>query len=108
MTARAQRKTIRFAHPFLLKDAGRTFPAGYYEVITDEELIEGLSIPVYRRISTMILAPAPPPRSSSVEMLVVDPRELQEALDRDNLAFQSLDTEAAPLSPAPEGDDGLS
>jgi hypothetical protein len=67
----------------LLKDIGRTLPAGGYEVLTDEELIEGLSFPVYRRVSTMMMVPAPPPRTSSIEMLVVDPRELQLALDRD-------------------------
>ena len=46
-----KRKTIAFVHPFLVKDIGRTLPAGEYEVLTDEELIEGLSFPVYRRVS---------------------------------------------------------
>ena len=32
-------------------------PAGNYEVVTDEELIEGVSFPVYRRVATMMLAP---------------------------------------------------
>ena len=84
MTVRTKRKTIAFVHPFLVKDIGRTLPAGEYEVLTDEELIEGLSFPVYRRVSTMIILPAP--RTASVEMLTVDPRELQLALDRDAAA----------------------
>jgi hypothetical protein len=86
MTVRTKRKTIAFVYPFLVKDIGRTLPAGEYEVLTDEELIEGLSFPVYRRVSTMIMVPAPGPRTSSVEMLTVDPRELQLALDRDAAA----------------------
>jgi hypothetical protein len=32
-------------------------PAGDYRVVTDEELIEGVSFPVYRRVSTMIFIP---------------------------------------------------
>ena len=104
MMMRTRRKTITFAVPFLLKDAGRTLPAGDYEVITDEELVEGLSFPVYRRVSTMILAPAPPPRSSSVEMLVVDPRELQEALDRQTLLHQPLEGDGIQLSTVPKRD----
>jgi hypothetical protein len=83
MAARTRRKTVTFVHPFLLKEVGRSLPPGAYEVLTDEELIEGLSFPVYRRVSTMIIVPAPPPRTSSVEMLTVDPRELQATLDRD-------------------------
>jgi hypothetical protein len=39
MATRTQRKTVVFGFPFLLKDIGRTLPAGGYEVLTDEELI---------------------------------------------------------------------
>ena len=54
MTARTLSKTVAFTKPFLLKGVDRILPAGDYRVVTDEELIEGLSFPVYRRISTMI------------------------------------------------------
>ena len=90
MTARTKRKTVTFVHPFLLKGIGRTLPPGEYVVLTGEELIEGLSFPVYRRVSTTILVPAQPPRASAVEMLTVDPRELQATLDRDAATHQPL------------------
>jgi len=83
MTMRTKRETVTFVHPFSLKGIGRTLPAGAYEVVTDEELIGGLSFPVYRRVSTMIMAPAPAPRTSSIEMLTIDARELEAALKRD-------------------------
>jgi hypothetical protein len=51
-------KTVVFTRPFLLKGVDRILPAGDYRVVTDEELIEGLSFPVYRRLSTMIFVPA--------------------------------------------------
>ena len=58
MIARTLSKTVVFTRPFLLKGIERILPAGDYRVVTDEELIEGLSFPVYRRISTMIFVPA--------------------------------------------------
>jgi hypothetical protein len=71
-----------FNHPFQLADADRTLPAGEYRVITDEELVEGLSFPVWRRVATMIFLPGYA-NVSSVEMATVDPRDLQAAQDRD-------------------------
>jgi hypothetical protein len=57
MTVRTSGKTVTFAHPFLLKGVDRILAAGDYRVLTEEELIEGLSFPVYRRVATMIFAP---------------------------------------------------
>ena len=74
---------MSFARPFLLKGIDRVLAAGQYKVITDEELIEELSFPVYRRVATMIFVPADSQNSSSVEMVAIDPRDLQEAQDRD-------------------------
>jgi len=48
---------VTFARPFFLKGVDRELPAGGYRVVTDEELIEGLSFPVYRGVSTMIFVP---------------------------------------------------
>jgi hypothetical protein len=56
-------------------------PPADYRVVTDEELIEGLSFPAYRRISTMIFVPAP--SGSAVEMATVDPLDLEAALEQD-------------------------
>jgi hypothetical protein len=57
-------------------------PAGTYEVVTDEELIEGLSFPVYRRVATTMLVPVQSCRGA-VEMLTVGPPSLAAALERD-------------------------
>ena len=74
---------MSFARPFLLKGVDRVLAAGQHKVITDEELIEELSFPVYRRVATMIFVPADSQNSSSVEMVAIDPRDLQDAQDRD-------------------------
>jgi hypothetical protein len=83
MMVRTFNKTVVFTRPFLLKGVDRILPAGDYRVVTDEELIEGLSFPVYRRISTMIFVPAQSHPASSVEMVIIDPIDLQVARDRD-------------------------
>ena len=83
MTIRTGDKTVSFTRPFLLKGVDRVLPAGAYRVATDEELIQELSFPVYRRVATMIFVPAESHHASSVEMVSIDPRDLQEALDRD-------------------------
>ena len=106
MATRTRRKTVIFVYPFLLNDIGRTLPAGEYEVLTDEELIEGLSFPVYRRVSTMIIVPAQAPRTSSIEMLTIDPRELQAALNRDAAMNKPQAGDRRSLVPAPKAVDG--
>jgi hypothetical protein len=83
MSIRTSRKIVKFSNSFSLAGVGRVLPAGNYEVATDEELIEGLSFPVYRRVATMMLAPAQSSQASSIEMLTIDPRDLAAAVERD-------------------------
>jgi len=81
MITRSHSNSVVFSHPFELKGIDGVLPPGEYRVVTDEELIEELSFPVYRRIATMIFVPAR--SSSAVEMIAVDPRDLQAAQERD-------------------------
>ena len=83
MIMRTSRKTLKFVHPFFLKGIDRILPPGEYQVVTDEELIEGLSFPVYRRVSTMIFVPSRFQPSASTEMVTVDPLDLQAAVEQD-------------------------
>ena len=50
MTMRTSRRTVTFARPFSLRGIETEQPAGTYAVETDEELLEGLSFPAYRRL----------------------------------------------------------
>jgi hypothetical protein len=79
MTVRSRRETITFKHPFRIKGIERLLAAGAYEVITDEEMIEGLSFAAFRRVATMIVVPAEGPRSSAVEMLSISSVALSDA-----------------------------
>jgi hypothetical protein len=79
MTTRSRRETIHFRHSFLIKGIDRLLPAGDYEVVTDEEMIEGLSFASFRRVATMMMVPGAPPRQSSTEMISVSSVDLSEA-----------------------------
>jgi hypothetical protein len=82
MITRTRNTVLVFSHPFELKGVDRTLPPGEYRVVTDEQLIEELSFPVYRRVSTMIFVPGKS-GPSSTEMVTIDPCDLQAAQDRD-------------------------
>ncbi len=79
MTTRSRRETVHFRHPFRLNGIDRQLAPGAYEIITDEEMIEGLSFPCYRRVATMIMVPGAPPRHSSVEMISISSVDLSDA-----------------------------
>jgi hypothetical protein len=78
MTIRSRRETVTFQHPFRIRGVDRLLPAWAYEVITDEETIEGLSFAAFRRVATMIMVPAAP-RSSTMEMISIGSVDLSDA-----------------------------
>jgi hypothetical protein len=88
VTTRSHTRSVVFACPFRLKGVERELPPGDYQVVTDEEMIEALSFPVYRRVATMIFVPAQSHRETSIEMICIDPEDLQAAQDKDKDAAQ--------------------
>lgn len=78
MTTRSRREVVTFQHPFRIRGIDRELPAGAYEVITDEEAIEGLSFAVFRRVATMIIVPTQGARGST-EMVSIGSVDLADA-----------------------------
>ena len=72
-----------FLHPAQIEGLERLLPAGSYEVVTDEEMIEGLSFSSYRRVATMIMVPGEPPHQNSTEMISIGSADLADAQRRD-------------------------
>lgn len=83
MTIRTMTKTVTFRQPFRLDGFDEVLPAGAYCVETDEELLEGISFPVYRRILTLIHLHETPGRPGVTRTWKIDPKELEAALERD-------------------------
>jgi len=74
---RSRRETVTFRHPFQIRGVDRLLPPGAYEVVTDEEMIEGLSFPAFRRVATMIMVPAV--QNSAMEMISIGSVDLSDA-----------------------------
>ncbi len=77
---------MTFQLPFVLDGSDRELPAGEYQLATDEELIEGLSFPAYRRVATHLYVH---PKSGVTEMLAVSWAEIADAQLRDEIAVRN-------------------
>ena len=79
MALRTTGTTVSFGAPFTLKGRAESFPAGVYEVETDEEIVEGNGRTVYLRVATLLHI-----RSRGMtRTLKVDPDDLDRALAGD-------------------------
>ena len=87
MIERTIRTIVTFARPFVLDGFDQELPAGDYVVETDEELLQGLSFPVYRRVATTFLADRLPGRPGQKEAWLIDPKTLDAALLLDGTAL---------------------
>jgi hypothetical protein len=74
---------VVFTRPFRLSAFDALQPAGSYVVETDEELIQDLSFPAYRRTGAWLRFPAPPGSGALDRVVNIDPAELDAALAGD-------------------------
>ena len=80
MTTRITTKAVIFARPFVVDVVDGEQPPGIYTVDTEEELLESVSFPAYRRVSTVMRCPAP---GGITRFVTIDPIVLEAALARD-------------------------
>jgi hypothetical protein len=83
MTTRTTEKTLTFTHPFNLQALVEPLEAGSYRLISNHELIEGFSIPAYRRVATHLEIPAISVATGKRQFLQVSHEEIYKALARD-------------------------
>ena len=95
MTIRTTKKTVIFTRPFSLSGFDGEQPAGSYSVETDEELVEGVSFPAYRRMATMMQLETGARTAGMVQVAVIDPQELEAALAVDAAHSKTYDEFAA-------------
>ncbi|MBN9246551.1 MAG: hypothetical protein J0I81_03715 [Hyphomicrobium sp.] len=80
MRERTTRTSVTFLRPFSLAGIDEKLDAGTYIVETSEELIEGLSFIVYRRVSTTIEAPTKVFGQAARQVITIDPLDLEAAV----------------------------
>ena len=87
MTSRITTRTIRFTRSFILKGVEGEQPAGTYDIEIDEELLPGVSFPVYRRVEARITLPFNAMGASGHQTVPVPLEELEAALALDGAAL---------------------
>jgi len=83
---------VTFQRPFSLDGFEEIQPAGSYTLDIEDELLDTLLSPVWRRTSTALRLS----RRGAIEQVPVDPEQLKDALARD----AELQQPATPLSSA--------
>ena len=83
MAIRTTSRIVTFKHPFLLDGMEGEQPPGTYTVETDEELLETMSAPAYRRVATLIRLPGCSGSSVLSYLVDIDPLALATALEKD-------------------------
>jgi hypothetical protein len=83
LTIRTTRTTVSFCQPFTLRNLEGVQPAGEYVVLTDDELIEGLSRLAYRRVATLFQTPAVSASQRLTQSIAISQTELDAALMKD-------------------------
>ena len=99
MDMRSTRSTVTFSHPFTLSEYPGELPAGDYEVLVEEELIQGLSFEAYRRTATYLEECGRGSHAGRTELRAISDRALNEALSRDLMTSETNTHSDAALSP---------
>ena len=99
MTMRSTRSTVTFSNSFTLSGYPGELPAGDYEVLVEEELLQGLSFEAYRRTATYLTVRGRGRHAGRSELRATSDSDLKAALIRDQGATNMNDHSDAALSP---------
>lgn len=99
MNTRLSRSTVTFLKPFSLSGYGGELPAGDYEVVVEEELLQGRTFEAWRRTATYLTVRGRGGLAGRTEMRATTDRDLDVALGRDQAASQDRHHSDAALSP---------
>ncbi len=83
MINRATTRTVTFRHPFTIEGLDGWQPAGSYVIEMEEELLQELSFPAWRRVHTAIRLPQRSGAFVTEQVATIDPRAIDAALGVD-------------------------
>ncbi|MEW9922338.1 hypothetical protein AB2B41_22290 [Marimonas sp. MJW-29] len=87
------------SNPFTLPGCPGDLPAGEYELLVEEELLQGLSFAAYRRTATYLTVHGRGRHVRRIELRVISECDLKEALRRDATTSATNNHSEAALSP---------
>jgi hypothetical protein len=85
MSTRSAESTVTFSQAFCLSQFDHPQPAGSYQLVTEEEPLEGLSFTAYHRVRTLLYLPANSRPGRARQVVEIDPAELAAAIVSDAL-----------------------
>ena len=84
MTIRTTRAVASFKEPFTLRAVEGMQPPGDYNVYIEDELIQGLSHPAYRRVATILQTPSISSAQGEARLVSISETDLAVALMKDS------------------------
>lgn len=99
MRTRSYTTIVTLSGPFILPGYIDPLPAGDYEVLVEEELLEGLSFLAWHRTGTFLTAHGRDSPAGRSELYAISDTDLKEVLRRDESAKWNSDHSEAALSP---------
>ena len=99
MLTRSTRSMVTFSNDFMIGESQREFPAGTYEILVEEELLQGLSFEAYRRTATYLMVRGRGSNAGQTTMHMTTQEELEHSIARDRALSETNKHSEAALSP---------
>ena len=99
MLTRSTRSMVMFANDFTIGDSQRELPPGTYEILVEEELLQGLSFEAYRRTATYLMVQGRGSNAGQTTMRVITQEDLEHAIACDRALSETTNDSEAALSP---------
>ncbi len=99
MLTRSTRSMVTFSNDFMIGDSQRELAAGTYEIVVEEELMQGLSFEAYRRIATYLMVQGRGSKAGQTTMQVITQEDLEHAIACDQALPETTNDSEAALSP---------
>ena len=99
MLTRSTRSMVTFSNDFVIGGSQREFPAGTYEVLVVEELLQGLSFEAYRRTATYLMIRGRGSSAGQTTMHMTTQEDLEHAMACDRALSETTNDSEAALSP---------
>lgn len=95
MNTRSTRSTVKFFLPFSLRGRSEVLPAGDYEIVIEEELLQDTNFVEYRKTATYLIVA----HNGRPETRQISGKDLESILSRDKAANDDRqNSEATPLA----------
>lgn len=99
MNTRSSRSTVTFSNAFALSGYPGELPAGDYEIVVEEELLEGLSFEAWRQTAAYLTVRGIGVNAGRIEMRAISDNDLKEALVWDAATHRNNNDSEAVLPP---------